>query len=224
MKKRFFLILPVLLAVLACASVSNFLVPQATLILAPDQTASWDKAAFQEARDIIEERLNNASLSGRTEVSVSGDTILVKVYRSIDLEMIKTLSTKVGMITFIDSATGYAEREPVPDAENIIMTQADIKTVNVIQDTMGNYELAVEFTDEGARTLAEYSKDNIGRYLVIARDGVTISSPMIQSEITEGSAVITGNFDEASANALAVELQTEPLPFELFVLDVQRSQ
>jgi len=48
---------------------------------------------------------------------------------------------------------------------------------------------------EGSKTWARLTKENVGHCIAIVLDGFVCSSPNVQTEITGGSSVITGQFD-----------------------------
>ncbi len=70
----------------------------------------------------------------------------------------------------------------------------------------------IAFDEEGGRLFHELTKKNIGKPIAIFVGGELISAPTVQSEISGGTAVITGsqNFDEA--NSLAQDLNTGAIP------------
>jgi hypothetical protein len=70
----------------------------------------------------------------------------------------------------------------------------------------GTYEVVLTFNKEGARLFDEITNRNIGKQVAIFLDGAIISEPTVQSEITAGEAVITGNFTADQAAAIAREL------------------
>jgi preprotein translocase subunit SecD len=53
---------------------------------------------------------------------------------------------------------------------------------------------------------------------VIARDSLVIASPRINAPIVD-RAVITGNFDEVTAQLMTAQLMSERLPFSLVVVE-----
>jgi preprotein translocase subunit SecD len=104
----------------------------------------------------------------------------------------------------------------------IILTGDDIAQVEVGRFTQtGDFYIFVTLTAEGTQKLAEYTKVNIGRYLVIAFDGRVISAPVIQSAISDGKASITGDFDHKSARSLVAQLKSGRLPFKLVVVAIE---
>lgn len=75
----------------------------------------------------------------------------------------------------------------------------------------------IAFDDEGAKLFQELTKNNVGKRLAIFVGGQLVSAPTVQTEITGGTAVITGtnNFDEA--NRLAQDLNTGAIPAPIYL-------
>jgi len=75
----------------------------------------------------------------------------------------------------------------------------------------------IEFNKEGADLFAEITKAHVGEILAIFLDGEPLSLPVIQTEITGGSAQITGDFtpDEAKTLVRDLNLGALPVPIEL---------
>jgi len=75
----------------------------------------------------------------------------------------------------------------------------------------------IAFDDEGAKLFQELTKENIGKRLAIFVGGQLVSAPTVQTEISGGTAVITGsqNFDEA--NTLAQDLNTGAIPAPIYL-------
>ncbi len=78
--------------------------------------------------------------------------------------------------------------------------------------------ILVEFNAEGKELLATITKDNLGQVLAIFLDGELLSAPVIQSEITNGEAQITGQFTIEEARELSANLNLGALPVPI-VLD-----
>lgn len=56
------------------------------------------------------------------------------------------------------------------------------------------YFLKLIFTEEGSNQFARITSNHIGEQLAIIIDGKLISAPVINTEINEGSCIISGNF------------------------------
>ena len=82
---------------------------------------------------------------------------------------------------------------------------------------------AVDFTltGEGATEFGDLTTALVGKQLAIVLDAEVISAPTIQSPITGGTGVITGDFTKERAESLAAVLQAGALPVELERQQVQ---
>lgn len=105
------------------------------------------------------------------------------------------------------------------DTEQIwptIMTGDQLSFVQVGTDPLtGEFLINFELKDEGAEIFAEYTTNNINKFLAIVLDGRVISAPVISSAITKGEGSISGNFTYETANNLAIQLRYGSLPIPL---------
>lgn len=99
------------------------------------------------------------------------------------------------------------------------LTGAKIKDASVSTNSLGQYDVAIEFTTEGGAQFAEYTGSHIGDVLAIVLDKKVLSVPVINNKIEGGKAVITGSFTKDSANQLAVQLRYGALPIPLQVVE-----
>ena len=104
---------------------------------------------------------------------------------------------------------------------NVVISGSAIKTAEATtqQDqTTGNSENVVKLTlnSKGRKAFAKATAEFINQPIAIVYDGKTISSPTVQSEITDGIAVISGGYEQFSeAEDLASTLRIGALPLEL---------
>ncbi|TSD02764.1 MAG: Preprotein translocase subunit SecD [Parcubacteria group bacterium Athens0714_16] len=77
--------------------------------------------------------------------------------------------------------------------------------------------VSLTFNSEGTDLFAKITKEHIGEVLAIFLDGQPISLPVIQQEIPDGSAQITGKFTAEEAKGLVRDLNLGalPVPIEL---------
>ncbi|MBL7057893.1 protein translocase subunit SecD [Patescibacteria group bacterium] len=79
-------------------------------------------------------------------------------------------------------------------------------------------EVTLEFDQEGSDLFAEITERNIGKQVAIFLDGYPISAPVVNSKITGGQAVISGNFDIKEANLLTQRLNAGALPVPISLI------
>lgn len=94
-------------------------------------------------------------------------------------------------------------------------------TVVFQQQGVGSPQVSLEFDDEGRKLFAEITERNVGKRVAIMIDGVIISAPVVQEKITEGNAVITGNFTVDEAKELARNLNQGALPVPISLVSRQ---
>jgi len=77
--------------------------------------------------------------------------------------------------------------------------------------------VSITFNSEGRELFADITSKHKGEVLAIFLDGQVISSPVIQDEIKDGKAIISGSFTRDEAKALVRDLNygALPVPIEL---------
>ena len=116
-----------------------------------------------------------------------------------------------------------ADIRPAADPwKNTGLTGAQLKRAEVQFDpTTGEPQVGLEFDKEGKELFAELTKRNIGKPIAIFLDGNPLSVPTVQSTITAGRAVITGNFTIPEARELARNLNAGALPVPINLISQQ---
>ena len=79
----------------------------------------------------------------------------------------------------------------------------------------------LEFNSEGRSLFAQITRENVGEPLAIFLDGTPISEPVIQEEIPDGNAVISGGFTPEEAKLLARDLNYGSLPAPIELIGTQ---
>lgn len=92
------------------------------------------------------------------------------------------------------------------------LTGAQFKRADVTFDQLGRPQVSIKFNDEGTQLFAELTKKNLQKPIAIFLDGQILTSPIVQTEITNGEAVITGDFNTQAAITLARDLNTGAIP------------
>ena len=103
------------------------------------------------------------------------------------------------------------------------LTGKNLKTAEVAFQNQGLSEpqVSLKFDDEGAKLFAEITKRNIGKRVAIYLDNMVISAPTVQAEITNGEAVITGDFSIEEAKDLVKRLNEGALPVPITLISQQ---
>jgi protein-export SecD/SecF family membrane protein len=107
---------------------------------------------------------------------------------------------------------------------NTLLTGADVsdatRQVDSSNGGAGQYVVALTFTSDGAKKFADATANNVGKPIYIFLDSDMISQPTVNQAITDGKAVIEGNFTAQSAEELARTIREGSLPFSLQTLSV----
>ena len=85
----------------------------------------------------------------------------------------------------------------------------------------GSYAISLEFNAEGTAAFAEVTQNNVGKTLGIYINGEEIMSPTINTAITDGQAVITGNYTYQQANQIATQLRAGTFAVSLEPISIQ---
>jgi preprotein translocase subunit SecD len=79
----------------------------------------------------------------------------------------------------------------------------------------------VDFNEEGKKLFGDITSANVGRQLAIFLDGQLVSAPVIQEKITDGTAIISGNFTAEYAREVVRNLNLGALPLPIAVESTQ---
>ena len=90
-----------------------------------------------------------------------------------------------------------------------------------INPNNGETEVSLEFNPEGAKLFESATKEFLNKRIAIFLDDQVISYPVVNSIISDGNAVISGNFDSKTAKSLSAQLNAGalPLPIKLIKQD-----
>ena len=99
-----------------------------------------------------------------------------------------------------------------------VMTGAGLQAAVAGFDQMsaGSWLIQFELNEDGGAVFGPFTANSIGQPMAIVLDGVVLSAPVIQAELSTGG-VITGDFTEDEARTLALQLRSGALPIPLSV-------
>ncbi len=138
------------------------------------------------------------------------------------------VNTSLGKASSFDASQSITTTQPITASVvstqtfTTVITGADIKGVNAtINEQNGQYEVAFQLAEDGAKVFAEFTAQHIGQILAIVVDKRVISIPSINQAIPNGQGVISGDFTYEEANNLAVQLRYGSLPVPLKVIEIR---
>ena len=85
-------------------------------------------------------------------------------------------------------------------------------------DQHGKPSVSMQMNVDGSRRWAQMTKNNIGRSIAIVLDDYVYSAPNVNSEIPNGSSVITGNFSLDQSKDLANVLKSGKMPAPAYIV------
>ncbi len=85
-------------------------------------------------------------------------------------------------------------------------------------DQHGKPSVSMQMNLDGSRRWAQMTKQNIGRSIAIVLDNYVYSAPNVNSEIPNGSSVITGNFTIDQSKDLANVLKSGKMPAPAYIV------
>lgn len=173
--------------------------------------AEFDKALFQDLKD--------------------GEITPTPVKTDFGYHIIKRIESRTVQVDGKDVVEVHGEHiligtidSPI-NQQNYVATQLtgkQLKRADVVFDpTSGAPQVQLQFDSEGTKMFAELTKKNLNKIIAIYLDGAPISTPNVQSEITTGTAVITGDFTLVETKDLAKRLNAGALPVPITLISQQ---
>ena len=122
--------------------------------------------------------------------------------------------------TFTDAIGRKTPSGTVLAESRVVLTGADLKPVTRATknpQTFGTV-VAIEFTSEGKKKFADFTRRNVGEILAIVLDKKILSAPTVRAPILGGRAQIEGKFTPTDAQKLAEFLNAGALPAPLEIV------
>lgn len=156
---------------------------------------------LEKTRQLIDLRVNKLGVA-ETTVTIEGDRrIRVEIPGQYDSKDLVDSLGKTGNLTFKDSNGDE------------VLTGKEVTEASVVFDnSTGSPVVSLKLNDEGKQKFADATSANLGKQITIYMDDEVISSPTVQSVITNGEAIITGNSSVEEAKNLAGLINAGALP------------
>ncbi len=193
--------------------------------------------AMSSLAQVVERRVNLFGVSEPIVQVETGSAVGTTEHRLI-VELPGVTSVKEA-VDLIGKTPTLDFRLVRPEAESLTEEQQKTATVDDVfvstgltgryleraslefDQTTGAPHIGLKFNSEGADLFAKITKENKGKILAIFLDGTPITTPVIQTEITNGQAVINGTFTIAQAKALVRDLNYGALPVPVSLASTQ---
>ena len=219
------------------------------LVMADRQILQLRDDAVRQGLETIRNRVDQFGVAEPTITRQGADQILIQLPGIQDPARAKALIGKTALLEFkmLDDQTSVdqAQAGQLPESSELLygreidkQTKAERKVPYVIQkrtlltgaeltraevqadpNSLGNWQVAIEFTSAGTRIFGELTEQNVGKRLAIILDGNVYSAPRINERIPSGRAVITGHFTVDDARDLAIVLRAGALPAPVVLLE-----
>lgn len=158
----------------------------------------------------IESRVNALGVS-ETMVQQMGETrLLIEIPNVSDPKLARE---------FIGETAELEFKKPILDANGEVrgwapsgLTGEDLNKATVSTEANGNWSVSLEFNGKGATKFAKLTREFIHQPIAIYFNGELVSQPVVQTEITGGTAQITGNFKYEEAKKTVDLLNAGALP------------
>ncbi|PIV09401.1 protein translocase subunit SecD [Candidatus Roizmanbacteria bacterium CG02_land_8_20_14_3_00_36_15] len=182
--------------------------------------------SLNSARDVIEKRVNFFGVAEPVVQTIKTEN---KYRINVDLPGVSSVDEAINLIGKT-AQLSFKEEAPSSNPEatsssiytrltkDTGLTGKDIKKASLSFDSRtGKPQVALNFTQKGADLFAKVTQRNLNKPVAIYLDYFILSAPTVQSVISDGNAVISGNFtvDEAKKLAISINSGALPLPIKL---------
>ncbi len=184
------------------------------------------KPALESLKTNIEKRVNLFGLA-ETNIQLSNENgknrLLIELpgIESVDdaIQLIgRTAQLQfMGIKDVAPEATATATYDDVFKDLNLDGSHLTSATVQIDPNTSVP-TVALEFNQEGTKLFAAGTKEFLNKRIAILLDGEVVTSPVVQTEIIDGKAVINGDFNNQTAKELAVQLNAGSLPLPISLI------
>lgn len=175
---------------------------------------------YQEAVDgvinIIDQRINQLGVAEPLIQKSGTDKIIVELPGVNDVNQAIELIGKTAQLQFrtepiapnneISQATPeWWDESPLTGK---YLSKADIE----VDQQQSRPVVTLQFNSEGKQLFADLTKKYLQKRIAIFLDDKLVSAPVVQAEITEGNAIIEGDFTFEQAKNLKIQLNSGALP------------
>lgn len=196
-------------------------------------------AAVTQSIEIVRRRVDEFGTSEASIQRQGADRIIIELPGIDDPQRVVDLIGRTAKLNFHLLAPGYAgpvsNTRDIPAGSMLVPAADGMGGSYVVQrrvsvpgemlvDSQPSFQegqpvVSFRFNTQGGRRFGAITAASVGQNLAIVLDGQVISAPRIQSAITGGSGIITGQFTVQGVQDLALLLRAGALPAPLTILE-----
>jgi len=199
-------------------------------------TNAVDSSKLPEAlsglQDVIEQRVNKFGVAEpivETLKSGGEQRLIVELAGVTDINTAKERIKETPKLEFkkmeIAIPEALEQNGASPEESQVIaptftdtgLTGKNLKSASLgFNQQSGKPEIDITFDADGTKMFADLTKANVGKQIAIFLDEQLVTAPTVQTAITDGRAVITGNYtvDQAKLEVQRLNEGALPLPLE----------
>ncbi len=181
--------------------------------------------ALESARNIISRRVDLYGVSEstvKTVVNGSDYRLVVELPGVTNPEEALKLIGQTANLVFATPVYGQASPGAELQLVNFSPTSLSGNDLQLATVSFENEKrlpsVSIQFKDSGKTKFADMTKQYIGKPIAILLDDQIVTAPVVQTEILDGKAVITGTFTIDEAKTLATQLNAGALPVPISVM------
>ncbi len=195
------------------------------------------ESAMSGLRDVIERRVNAYGIAEPNVQVARGDRLVVELAGVKDTEAAIKMIGETPLLQFKEEMTAeekaaFEEQFKDSNLDISILAMYEYKETGlggeqleradvIYNPSTYQPEVQLQFNNEGTKLFGDITSRNIGRRVAIYLDGTPISVPTVETAITDGKAIISGNFTQTEANTLVQRLNAGALPVPISLLSQQ---
>lgn len=168
------------------------------------------KDELESVKSQLELRVNSMGVAETTAVIEGDNRIRIDIPGVYDTANVSTELSKTGSLTFRNSNG------------DVLLEGTDVEEATVTTNQQTGYaEVALKMTKSGTEKFKEATTTYLNQTISIYMDEEELVSPTVNTTITNGEAVISGNYTVSKAKNLAALINSGALPVELEVATTQ---
>ncbi len=168
-----------------------------------------DEDTIDRAITIIRSRVDELGVAEPVIAPQGENRIRIELPELEDVEQAREIIGRTAMLEFVGP-----DGQVVVTGANLVQARAERQ-----MEVSVNPFVSIEFDRTGAELFREATQEFIGQQIAIYLDDEKISEPVVRAVITDGRAIIEGDFDFEEAANLALLLRSGSLPVELRELE-----